>query len=289
MIRIDKEFESLIPPLSEEEFKQLEENCIREGIRDPLVVWHVPNGDDILIDGHNRWKISAQHAGIPFEIKRMTFDTREEVIAWIIRNQFGRRNLSAYDRSILALKLKPMIAKKAKENERLGGKGSQKSVNHKTDTQKELAKAAGVSHDTIHKVEVIERDGTDDIKEKVRSGDMTINQAWIETKEQERKKVDLSAKAHLEAAEDRHNDFREAKTVSISEVAQDKKDIETIARGRCTEIYNAIKKILFVGASEFDYSIISKKTVSSDTFHRLRGEIVMAIATLERIKEQIGG
>lgn len=43
-----------------------------------------------------------------------------------------------------------MIAEKAKENERLGGKGSQKSVNHKTDTQKELAKVAGVSHDTIH-------------------------------------------------------------------------------------------------------------------------------------------
>lgn len=288
MIRIDKEFESLIPPLSEEEFKQLEENCVREGIRDPLVVWHVPNGDDILIDGHNRWKISAHHAGISFEIKRMTFDTREDVIAWIIRNQFGRRNLSAYDRSVLALKLKPMLAEKAKENLHQGQEPLQKSVNP-VNTQKELAKVAGVSHDTIHKVEVIERDGTDDIKEKVRSGDMTINQAWIETKEQERKKVDLSAKAHLEAAEDRHSDFREAKTVSISEVAQDKKDIETIARGRCTEIYNAIKKILFVGASEFDYSIISEKTVSSDTFHRLRGEIVMAIATLERIKKQIGG
>ena len=46
-----------------------------------------------------------------------------------------------------------------KENERLGGKGSQKSVNHKTDTQKEIAKLAGVSHDTIHRVETIEASG----------------------------------------------------------------------------------------------------------------------------------
>lgn len=32
------------------------------------------------------------------------------------RTQFGRRNLSAYDRSILALKLKPIIEAKAKKN-----------------------------------------------------------------------------------------------------------------------------------------------------------------------------
>ena len=155
MIKIDKEFESLIPPLSEDEFRQLEENCLKEGIRDALVAWKVPNGDQILIDGHNRWKISAKHGGIPFQIKEMKFDLREDAIAWIIRNQFGRRNLSAYDRSVLALKLKPIIAKEAKKNERNGGgsgdSGRQKSDNP-TDTKKELAKVAGVSHDTIHKI-----------------------------------------------------------------------------------------------------------------------------------------
>ena len=71
----------------------------------------------------------------------------------------------------MPLKLKPLIQAEAKKNQRLGGKGSQKSVNHNTDTHteqgyqksdnpehtaKELAKAAGVSHDTIHKVETIE-------------------------------------------------------------------------------------------------------------------------------------
>lgn len=74
---------------------------------------------------------------------------------WIILNQFSRRNLSAYDRSLLALKLKDMFQEKAKENQR-GGQGgvllSQKSVEAKIDTKKELAKVAGVSHDTIHKV-----------------------------------------------------------------------------------------------------------------------------------------
>lgn len=44
-----------------------------------------------------------------------------------------------------ALRYKERIAAKAKENERLGGKGSQKSVDLTIDTQKELAKMAGVS------------------------------------------------------------------------------------------------------------------------------------------------
>ena len=181
-IKIDKEFESLIPPLSAEEFKQLEENCVKDGIRDPLIFWHLPNGDNILVDGHNRWKIAAKHGGIQFETKQMTFDDRNEAKAWIIKNQFGRRNLSAYDRSVLALKLKPLIAEKAKKKQSEGGGAvRQKSDKAVVDTKKELAKTAGVSHDTIHKVERIEAEATPYVKAAVRRGDMSINKAYNTT------------------------------------------------------------------------------------------------------------
>ena len=43
---------------------------------------------------------------------------------------------------------------------------SQISVEQKIDTQKELAKAAGVSHDTIAKVEKIEANASEETKEK---------------------------------------------------------------------------------------------------------------------------
>lgn len=46
MITIDKEFKDLIPPLTAEEYAQLEENCVREGIRDPLTIWETPSGND---------------------------------------------------------------------------------------------------------------------------------------------------------------------------------------------------------------------------------------------------
>lgn len=52
-LRIDPEFESKIPPLREEELKQLEENILADGVViNPLIVW---NG--IIVDGHNRYRI----------------------------------------------------------------------------------------------------------------------------------------------------------------------------------------------------------------------------------------
>lgn len=84
-----------------------------------------------------------------------------------------QKNLSAYDRSILALKLKPVIAAKAKENQQLsegrGQKGCQISDNLNIDTKKEIARAAGVSHDTIAKVEKIEQQATPEIKAELKS------------------------------------------------------------------------------------------------------------------------
>lgn len=76
------------------------------------------------------------------------------------------RCLSAYDRSLLALKLKPEIEKKAKENQIRTSENRvcQKSDKQKIDTKKELAKIASVSHDTIHKVQVIEEKAPEEVK-----------------------------------------------------------------------------------------------------------------------------
>ena len=73
----------------------------------------------------------------------------------------GRRNLPNYERARLALRLKDAVSAEAKAKKESTLKQNS-TVNQKSDeryelnTNKELAKAAGVSHDTIHKVEVIE-------------------------------------------------------------------------------------------------------------------------------------
>lgn len=80
----------------------------------------------------------------------------EEVIEWIIKNQFGRRNLTPFQRSELALRLKPIIQAKAKERQ---GKRNDLNITQKSaeskkkrnESRDELAQIAGVSHDTIEK------------------------------------------------------------------------------------------------------------------------------------------
>ena len=74
----------------------------------------------------------------------------------MILNQFGRRNLINYQRSVLALELESVFSDKAKENQAIQFKGNSlcqtsDKVNP-IDTKKELAKVANVSHDTIAKV-----------------------------------------------------------------------------------------------------------------------------------------
>ena len=173
---IDNEFRTLIPSLTKEEFLQLEANCLENGIQDSIKTW---NG--IVIDGHNRYEIAKKHR-LEFKTEEMEFESRDDVRFWIIKNQLGRRNLSAYDRSVLALKLKPMIAEKAKENQKAsGGAVPQKSAKP-IDTRQELAKVAGVSHDTIHKVETIEKSGNEEVKQAIRNKEMSIDKAYREVK-----------------------------------------------------------------------------------------------------------
>ena len=89
-LKIDPEFQSQIPPLTDDEFKQLEENILKEGkLISPLIIW-----GNTLVDGHNRYAILQKHPEIYFSTMPLRFENREEAVAWICRNQLGRRNLS---------------------------------------------------------------------------------------------------------------------------------------------------------------------------------------------------
>ena len=89
-LTIDPEFASKIPPLREEELKQLEENILADGVViNPLIVW---NG--VIVDGHNRYHILQQHPEIQFTTYEKQFPDRYAAISWICKNQLGRRNLT---------------------------------------------------------------------------------------------------------------------------------------------------------------------------------------------------
>lgn len=383
-ITVDKEFEALIPPLSPDEFQQLEENCVNEGIRDALITWN-----DILIDGHNRFRIAAKH-GLKWTEKQMDFANREDAVRWIILNQFGRRNLSAYDRSVLALKLKPIIAEKAKERmvnapqkkaerekeinkiwqehdfetarilvaqkkqefgredrtskmagekciyfARFGdnllkigssvypedrvkqlsvscpgiklveaihyGSGAEKHENaikrkygkyrignecyqcsdailseiiaftkkeaaRKNNTDYELAKVAGVSHDTIHKVETIQNSGDQKLINDVRSGETTINRAYQVVKGIDPIKTKSPAQMHkerIDKAQEEREQFKEKKVVTLEDIKADKVNRRTLARDQYMKLLNMGKRIEEIGIQiqegDFDIYTMAKE------------------------------
>ena len=117
-IVIDPEFSTLIPPLTDAEYNELEESIVRDECREPLVLW-----GKTLIDGHNRHRVCIEHV-IQCDLVDLEFVSRDAVKEWIIRNQFGRRNLTTFQRAELALKLKPIVAKRAKERQVQIGRAS---------------------------------------------------------------------------------------------------------------------------------------------------------------------
>src|SRR4030042_2742322 len=108
-ILIDSEFRGLIPPLQPAELALLEQSLIGEGNRTPIDTWR-----GYIVDGHNRYDI-CQKYGIPLKPPNdINLKDRDDVKVWIINNQFGRRNLSAYQRSVLAINLEEIYRLKAK-------------------------------------------------------------------------------------------------------------------------------------------------------------------------------
>jgi len=193
MIKINEDFKKLIPPLTQEEYKQLEDNILKEGIREKIITW-----DGYIIDGHNRFEI-AQKWGLDCQSESMHFKDEDDVKIWMINNQFGRRNLIPYQRSVLALELEGLFREKAKENQGKRNDICQKSDKSESiDTKKEIANIANVSHDTIAKVKKIQEKAPEEVKEKLSSGEVSINQAYQEIKKAEKKANFEQKKAEFE-------------------------------------------------------------------------------------------
>jgi len=100
-LQINKKFKNLLPPLLQEEFNELESLILKDGCTELIKVWK-DNISDItyIIDGHNRYDICTKH-NIEFRIEEKKFNTQEDVLDWIIKHQFGRRNINDTQKAYL--------------------------------------------------------------------------------------------------------------------------------------------------------------------------------------------
>jgi len=179
-IVIDDEFAKLIPPLSDEEQKQLLLSIERDGCyRDKLTVW---SGFNILLDGHHRLSLYLDHHEdsdiSPPEVREIVLPSRDAAKLWMARNQLSRRNLTDFQRVEIALLLAPEIKVKAKENQRAAGV-SKVPLNstEAIDTRAEVAAIAGVSPDTVRKVQAVVENAPPEVIDKARKGDVSVNKA----------------------------------------------------------------------------------------------------------------
>ena len=179
-LNIDQEYKALIPPLSAEEFAQLEANILRDGCLHPIVTW-----EETIIDGHNRYAICKKH-DLPFKIITMEFDDRDAAMDWMDTNQLGRRNLSPVDFK-LALGRRYNRSKKVITNH--SGKNQHDEVKDQNDLQPQntaakLATQHGVSEATVKRAgklaEAVE--AHPEIKEAIASG-KSIKEAMKEHEE----------------------------------------------------------------------------------------------------------
>jgi len=183
MVEIKKEFKELIPTLTPEEFKQLEDNCIAEGIREKILTW---NG--YIIDGHNRYEIATKW-NLDYETESKFFKSEDDVKEWMILNQFGRRNLTLYQRTVLALELEGLFKEKSNQGKRtdLFVNSQNSEPLEKLNTNKEVSKLSNVGQQTLARVKKIQEKAPEEVKEKLKTGEVSINQAYQEIKKEEKK------------------------------------------------------------------------------------------------------
>lgn len=94
---IDPTLESLWKAVPEMTDDLLRQSIEKDGIRHSLEVWGETN---ILVDGHRRFRICKELGITDIPIKKLTFETREEVFIYMRSLQFARRNVSDHERAI---------------------------------------------------------------------------------------------------------------------------------------------------------------------------------------------
>lgn len=185
---IDPELRDFIPPLTDLEYENLEELIMLDGCEEALTVW-----DGVIIDGHNRYRICHEH-NVPFAIREKNFESKEQAKLWMARKQLGRRNLKPFQKCELVIPLEEAIKKEAEKHRRekisetlKRGRMVQETA-PSTKTRDILAEMADVSHDTINKAKVIIQQADEDMKNKLRRGELKIGAAYKKLQEEEPKK-----------------------------------------------------------------------------------------------------
>ena len=198
------ELAELLPPLTEEQLAALEKDILQNGCYAPIIV----NEDLVIVDGHNRQQICTRHS-LPYKMAVFAFDDLLEAKQWALDTQKGRRNLDKWELGKIALKLRPEIEARAKENMSLGGQAYKPSEEGLTilsnlppvNTRRELADSVGIGEVTMGKIMQIVEHAPAAVKEALDKKELSVNQGYQITRQVQDLPKDEQGQAALELVE----------------------------------------------------------------------------------------
>lgn len=182
-IVVDEGLKAYIDPLTPDEHDALERSLLKEGCRDALVLW-----GDLLVDGHNRFGLCQKH-GIPFQTVQSTlFSSIEDVHLWMIDQHLGRRSVSDFQRGVLALRKREILARRqppapsAPNDEAPEATEAEPAAAPVAETapirsREDLARAARLSAAQVVQIEKIQKQAAPEVVAAVKSGVISINAA----------------------------------------------------------------------------------------------------------------
>lgn len=190
-----EELKAYIEPLTPDEHDALERSLLTEGCRDALVLW-----GDVLVDGHNRYGICQKH-GLPFQtVQNPRFQSMEDVHLWMIDQHLGRRSLSVYQRGVLALRKREIVAERRArahaekatapaaeaptgdapwEGDAPAAALAQVLEPKPLQSREDIARAARLSASQVGMIEKIQKQAAPEVVAAVRSGDLSLNAAAV--------------------------------------------------------------------------------------------------------------
>lgn len=186
-IVVNPDLQAYIDPLTPEEYAALERSILAEGCRDALVLW-----GEVLVDGHNRYGICQKH-GIPFQtVQNTRFMSMEDVHLWMIEQHLGRRSVSDFQRGVLALRQREIVAaRRERALAQAPADAPDASQAPGTDaatpgtaaaleplpSRDAIAKAARISSTQVKLIETIQKQAAPEVVAAVKSGRLSINAA----------------------------------------------------------------------------------------------------------------
>ncbi len=257
-ITVNPELKAYIDPLTPDEHDALERSLLAEGCRDALVLW-----GDVLVDGHNRYGICQKH-GLPFQtVQNPSFQSIEDVHLWMIDQHLGRRSVSDFQRGVLALRKREILAER--RSRFLASTPSPQDLPPDEDvtppaapgesqtqaavpppkplhSREDIARAARLSSGQVVMIEKIQKQATPEVVEALKAGTISLNAAAAVASlpEEEQKAAAIAGKDELKLAAKRVREARrktpEPSAEMSEESASPSSDDATALRAKVSEL-----------------------------------------------------